>query len=240
MRAKAIYLQIISLIFLVVLSGCFSSHPEDIEAFQKPDKVELTADRYILNPPDEIEIHALRIPEINLQRQQIRPDGKVMFEGLGEIHAAGKTPNEVAELIREKAMQLYTLATPYPVDVRIVVYKSHVYYVLGQVYFPGAKVYTGRDTVIGALAEARPTVLAWLGRVQVVRPSADKKVKPKIFEVDFDRMSAHGDISKNVFLQKDDIVYVPPTVLAGIGLMVEELVRPIGRAFGTYNIVQSP
>ena len=238
MRHRAIFIQVVLLTFLVGVGGCFSSNPSDIKAFVRPAQVAVTAKDYILQPPDEIEIHCSKVPEIHLQRQQIRPDGKVSFEALGEIEAAGKTPRELAELLREKTLLLYALAGENPVDVRIVVYKSKVYYVLGQVYFRGPKVSTGRDTVLTALAAARPTVLAWIERIQVIRPSADKNVKPKIFEVNYDRMIAHGDTRKNVLLQEGDIIYVPPTVLAAVAMKIEEFVRPIGRAFSTVNIVQ--
>ena len=240
MRIKTIILEILLLTFVAFTGGCFSSNQRDIEAFVIPSKVNVSADTYILQPPDEIEIHCSKVPEIHLQSQRIRPDGKVTFEALGEIHAAGKTPEQLAELMHEKIMLLYVLTGEHPIDVRIVTYRSKWYYVLGHVYFPGPKLFTGRDTVLFAVASARPSNLAWLERVQVVRPSADKNVKPKIFELNYDKMIAHGDSSKNALLEEGDIVYVPPTILAAIGLKVEELVSPIGRAFSTVNIVQGP
>jgi protein involved in polysaccharide export with SLBB domain len=240
MRYIRIFAQVVLVAFLVSLTGCFSSNPADIAVFAKPAQVAVTAEGYILQPPDEIEIHCSKVPEVHMQRQQIRPDGKVTFEALGAIHAAGKTPKELADLMQEKIMSLYELAGDNPIDVRILTYKSKVYYVLGQVYFQGTQEATGRDTVLTALAKARPTTLAWLGRIQIIRPSADKNVKPKIFELDYNQMIVHGNTSKNVLLEEGDIVYVPPTVLAAIGLKVEELVSPIGRAFSTINIVQGP
>ena len=69
--------------------------------------------------------------------------------------------------------------------------------------------------------------MAWLERIQVIRPSGDEKVKAKIFEVDFDRMAAHGELGKNVLLQEGDIIYVPPTILAAVGKTVEEIMAPI-------------
>jgi len=223
MRSTVILFQIV---LLVCLTGCFSSNPKDIEAFSKPAKVLVTAENYILQPPDQIEIHCSKVPEIDLQLQQIRPDGRVSFEGVGEVQAAG-------------IMLLYALTGENPIDVRVVVYKSGFYYVQGQVFLPGPKVCTGRDTVLRALAEARPTVMAWLERIQVIRPSDDESVPPKIFEVNFDRMRAHGDTSKNVLLQEGDIVYVPPTVVSAIALKVAEFIQPIGQAFSTVNITQA-
>jgi len=224
--------------FLVSLAGCFSSNPADIQAFLKPHEVYVTAESYALQPPDEIEIRCSKVPEIHLQRQQIRPDGKVSFESLGEIEAAGKTPEQLAGVLSEKVTALYTLAGDKPIDVRIMVYRSKVYYVLGQVYLPGPKVYTGRDTVLRAIAEAHPNPMAWVKRIQVIRPSSDKNVKPKIFEVNLYRMAKHGDTSKNVLLQEGDIVYVPATVLASVALKIEEVIRPIARAFTGVYIVE--
>lgn len=238
MRHKRRVIVAILSVMMISITGCFSSRPEDIEAFLKPYEVNVTAKSYTLQPPDEIEVHCLKVPEIHLQRQQIRPDGKVSFESLGEIEAAGKTPKQLAEIISEKVMLLYALTGENPIDVRVVVYKSKMYYVLGEVDRPGPRVCTGRDSVLTALATAGPTVLAWKERIQIVRPSEDKNVRPKIFEVNFDRMTTHGDTSKNVLLQEGDIIYVPPTVLAAIAMKIEEFVRPIGRVFSTAYAVQ--
>jgi len=240
MAYKTTFLKIVLLTFLVGLTGCFSSNPNDIEAFVKPARISVTADSYILQPPDEIEVYCSKVPEIHLQRQRIRPDGKVTFEALGEIYAAGKTPKELAAILHEKILSLYALTGKNPIDVRIAAYRSKVFYVLGQVYLPGAKSYTGRDTVLNAVAKARVNPMAWLERIQVIRPSADKDVAPKIFEVNFKNMSIHGDTSKDVLLEEGDIIYVPPTIIAKIALMMEEFLRPIGRAFSTINIVQGP
>jgi len=222
-----------------VLTGCFSSNPEDIEAFKLPDKVFLSTDQYLLCPPDEVEVHCTKSPEIDKQRQQIRPDGKVSFEAIGEIQAAGKTPAQVAEIIRQKVVELYKLSGDSPIDVRVVAFRSKRYYVLGQVASPGAQVYSGRDTVISAIALAgSPTVLAWQERIQVIRPSHDENVKAKIFEINFDRMSAHGEAAKNVLLEEGDIIYVPPTILAAAAMKIEEFIRPIARAFSGYYLMQ--
>jgi protein involved in polysaccharide export with SLBB domain len=222
-----------------VLTGCFSSNPRNIQAFLKPRQADVTADKYILQPPDEVEVHCTRVPELNVQRQRIRPDGKIGFETLGEFQAAGKTPEELAAAIQQKTSTLYALVGDKPIEVRVIAFKSKVFYVLGQVYTPGVKLYTGRDSVMSAISDAQPNPMAWLERVQVIRPSDDSKEKAKIFEVNFDRMMAHGELGKNVLLQEGDVIYVPPTVLAAISMKIEEIIRPIARAFSGVNIVQS-
>jgi polysaccharide export outer membrane protein len=225
-------------LLMTSLAGCFSSNPKDINAFLMPNKVDTSTTTYILQPPDEIEVHCLRVPEIDLQRQQIRPDGKISFEGVGEMEAAGKTPAEVANILRGKILDLYQIEGNHPIDVRVVAFRSKRYYVLGQVNDPGPQVYSGRDTVLGALALAgSPNPMAWVERIQVIRPSRSGNVRPKIFEFNYDRAAAHGDASKDVLLQEGDIIYVPPTVLAAAAMKIEEFIRPIARAFSGYYIM---
>lgn len=240
--ARPITLTILSL-FAVFLTGCFSSNPKDIEAFTMPYMADVSSKSYVLGPPDEVEIHCSKVPEIDLQSQQIRPDGKISFEGVGEIDAAGKTPAQVAADLREKVLILYKedLVGEKHVDVRVIAFRSKRYYVFGEVGTPGAQVYSGRDTVLAAIALAgSPTVLAWKERIQVIRPGKGKNSKPKIFEVNFDRMAAHGDMRGNVLLEEGDIIYVPPTVLAAAAMKIEEFIRPIARAFSGYYIVTAP
>ena len=233
------FLRILTLSLMVCLTGCFSSNPANIQFFLKPDKVDTTTDTYILEPPDEVVVYCLKVPEINNQRQTIRPDGKISFEEVGELQAAGKTPSELAKDLRARIIDQYKseLLGEKSVDVRIAAFQSKGYYVFGQVYQPGPRLYTGRDSLITAVAIAQPNPMAWIERIQVIRPSSDKNVKPKVFEVNFDRLMAHGYTSKNVLLQEGDIIYVPPTVLGWMALKIEEVIRPIARAFSGIYIV---
>jgi polysaccharide biosynthesis/export protein len=239
MKKNLTKLQLITFLLFVTggVTGCLSSHPEDIRAFLKPHEVDTTSDSYILQPPDEIHVSCYRIPTINEQRQRIRPDGKISYEGIGEIQAAGRTPEQLTEEIRQKIIQLYKLTGEKPVDVVITVYKSKYYYVLGQVKSSGPRLYSGRDSVSKALSMAKPNQIAWLEKIQVIRPSSDINIKPAIFELNYDRMIAYGDNTKDVLLQEGDIVYVPPTVFGWLALKTEEFFRPIERAFsGAYII----
>lgn len=233
---RIISMMVVSLI-TISLTGCFSSHPADIEAYLRPHKVDVTSENYILQPPDQIVVHCSEVPEIHGQAQLIRPDGKISFEDIGEVEAAGRTPEQLANILRGKVLELYKLEGDKPVDIRIITYQSKKYYVLGQVTRPGPQIYSGRDTVFTALALTQPTPLAWLNRIQVIRPSRDKNVKAKIFEVNFDRMAAHGEMAKDVLLQEGDVIYVPPTILAAAALKIQEFIQPIGQALsGAYMV----
>lgn len=224
----------------LITGGCLSSNPAAIQAFKMPLQVDVTLEQYQLQPPDEIEIHCSRVPELDRQRQRIRPDGKISFEALGEIDVAGKTPAQVAALLEHKVSALYTLPGEKPIDVRVVAFPSKTYYVLGQVYLPGRKPYTGRDTVLSAVADARPNPMAWKDRIQVIRPSRDPTmIRPQIFEVNYGQMVMKGDLSKDVLLEEGDIIWVPPTIPAYVTLKLEEIVTPIARAFSAVWILSA-
>jgi protein involved in polysaccharide export with SLBB domain len=230
-------LSLILIVMSVALTGCFHPYPEDINAFLKPTDVSVTSSEYVLMPPDSIEIYCDQVPEIHMQNQRILSDGTVSFQTVGKFLAAGKTPDQLSLEIQAKVQEIYELPGENPINVRVSMPVSKVFHVLGQVNTPGPKLYTGRNTLLTALSEAGITVMAWEQRIQVIRPSEELGQRPKIFQVDYTRMTAHGEAYKNVLLQEGDIIYVPATILATAGLIVEEIARPIGRAFSTGNIV---
>jgi hypothetical protein len=54
-----------------------------------------------------------------------------------------------------------------------------------------------------------------------------KQMEAMVLRVDLTKMYEKGDLSKNVYLQPDDMIYVPPTPLAEIGLALQQLLFPI-------------
>jgi hypothetical protein len=83
--SKRLILNILLLLCSIVVTGCFSSYPKDIKYFKQPFEVDTSTNTYVLEPPDEVQIFCSKVPIIDQQRQKIRPDGKISFEGLGEI-----------------------------------------------------------------------------------------------------------------------------------------------------------
>jgi len=223
-----------------LIAGCFASNPEDIQAFVKPYEVNVTAENYTVQPPDEIEIHCTQIAELHMQRQRIRPDGGISFEVIGEVDVAGKTAREISDAISKRIEEMFFLPGEHRVDVRIAVFASKSYYVVGQVVRPGPRIYTGRDSLLAALVLAQPNNMAWEARIQVVRPAARDDEEPRIFEVNFDKMVSRGDTRKDVLLEEGDIIYVPPTILAAAGMILEEFISPVARAFYGAYLVQNP
>lgn len=217
---------------MTLLTGCFSSNPADLNAFLKPTQADVTMDDYILQPPDMVTVIASSVPELQGagsqigQSQTIRPDGIISFENIGEIQVAGKTPKQVAGIISEKLVELYKLTGDHPVDIRVT-NKSKLFYVIGMVENQGAQIFTGRETTLSAISRAIPNNLAWEEEIQVIRPSLASGDPSKIFSLNFKKMVEHGKMDQNVLLQEGDVIYVPPTILASIGLTIGEIAKPV-------------
>jgi len=193
----------------------------------KPSEQDVTPESYILQPADEVTVLSSRVPELHEQRQTIRPDGKISFENVGEVSVAGKTPRAAAKLIAEHLSKLYALEGENPIDVRLSINRSMYYYVIGQVAVPGAKIFTGRETTLSAISKAIPNLRAWEDKIQLIRLNVGEDGKAKICEVKFDQMVIKGEMRYNFLLEEGDVIYVPPTILAAIGLTVAEIVSPI-------------
>ena len=229
---------ILTLPILVILAGgCYNCDNKNVSSFQKPHEADVTADEYRLQPADEITVSSTRIPELHAQTQVIRPDGKVSYEIVGDVSVAGKTPDEVAEILAKRISHIYNLREKHPIDVQISAFASKLYYIIGHVRDPGAKIFTGRETAMSAIAKAVPLYSAWEERIRLVRPSTGKDVKGMICKVNFHKMIKYGDMTKNVLLEEGDVIYVPPTILAAIGLTVGELVTPILGGAGAVTAV---
>ena len=133
MRHTGLFVQILLVLTMLALTGCFKANKKNLGAFTYPDKADVTADQYILEPPDEVTVISSSIPELSgggsmgasgmivsqTMTQTIRPDGVISFERIGEISVAGKTPHQVAELIAQRLASLYQLTGENPVDVRV-------------------------------------------------------------------------------------------------------------------------
>jgi polysaccharide biosynthesis/export protein len=244
MRDQNVFMQLTLAMLILISAGCFKSDEKNLKAFIYPDKADVTMDQYVLQPPDEVTVISSSVPELantssstnQTQTQVIRPDGVISFERVGEISVAGKTPRQVAQLIAQKLTSLYQLAGENPIEVRVN-NRSKFYYIIGQVQDPGTKIFSGRETTLSAIAKAVPTNLAWKDQVQVIRPSTDPTQPSKVFALDYRKMSEQGDMTKNVLLQEGDVIYVPPTILASIGLTVQEIVGPILSGSSAYRAV---
>lgn len=213
----------VCLVSTLFACGCGAPKADELRHFLRSHETVVSAPEYRTAPPDVIQINCAQAPEVDGEVQVIRSDGKISLRLLGEVKVAGLTPQETANRLETLLARYYVQPQ---VSVNVLGYRSKSVYVFGQVARAGAQPYTGRDSLIGALAEARPTYLGWTSQVKVIRPSPDKNTRHEI-TVNVDDLMERGDLHKNVLLQEGDIVFVPPTPLAWVGLRLREVLFPV-------------
>lgn len=217
-------------VLVPLAGGCSSNHGQLIE-FLRAHDTEVSTGQYAVRPPDVIAIHSADVPEVDGAQVALRPDGKITLRLLGEIDVAGLTTEEITSKLKAQLSRYYVDPE---VMVEVAAHRSQFYYVFGEVDNAGPKPFTGRDTVLRALAEAQPTFLAWESNISVVRPAPDEQNR-KVIKIDLDDMVEDGDVSKNVLLQEGDVIYVPPTILAWIGNHIREVLYPVGPVLNAYT-----
>jgi len=218
-----------SALLLLGGGGCAVKN-EDMLHFLREHEHKVSAIEYRVGIPDVIGLSAPRVPEVDGEVLRISPDGKINLRLLGEVKVSDMTSKEIAA-------KLEVLLSRYYVDpkvaVRIVGYASKKYYVYGQAQ-SGARPYTGHDTLLDAVMSAGVNFLSWTSRVKVVRP-AHGDVPVRTLVVNVDKMVQSGDWTRNVLLEPDDMVYIPPTPVAWFSQRVRELLYPVGPAVRAYT-----
>lgn len=215
-------------LLLLSASGC-GPKPEHTAAFLKPYEQDVAGGQFRIMPPDTIEITSPNVPEIDGETQNLRPDGKITLRLIGEVYVAGLTTSEIADKLTQQLTRYYQKPI---VVVRAAAGASKRYYVFGEVSGPGPYPFTGNDTLLGALAMAQPTRLAWMSQVKVVRPSHENRERHEM-TIDVDEIVKHGKSTDNVLLQEGDIIHVPPTPLAWLGLQFQALLFPLNQVLAT-------
>lgn len=219
------------LLAIPLASGCASSTHGQMAAFLRSYDAPTSTGHYTVRPPDSITIHAPGAGEIDGIRQRVRPDGKVSLRLLGEVQVAGLTTQEIAEKLEAQLSRYYVEPE---VVVEVAEHLSQSYFVFGEVSHPGPKRFTGRDSLLKALAEAVPTFLAWRSQIRVVRPGPTGD-ESSVIVVDLNRMIRTGQADQDILLQPGDIIEVPPTPLAWVGHRVRELLYPVEPAISAYT-----
>ena len=207
----------------MTLAGCDSTPIyTDYEAFIKTPMPVVAGKPYVIEPPDVIQIIAPNAPEIHGMQQKVRPDGFITVYLLGDVMAAGETPEALSLKLEQQILKFYRDVV---VQVTVVEFNSKVYYSAGQTII-GPHPYTGRDTVLDAVLRGGTPRTGHLEKVQVLRPSDDGQTVARM-TVNCKVMIETGDLRQNAILEEGDIVYIPPTPLAAAGIAMQNLFQPI-------------
>lgn len=118
--------------------------PADLSGSSRP---------YLIGPFDKLSINVYGIEDLTAQEVQVDASGRLSFPLTGVIEAGGRTPNDVAAIIRERLRGQYIRDPQVTVNLRETV--SQVVTVDGQVREPGLYPVVGSMTLMRAVATAK-------------------------------------------------------------------------------------
>jgi len=174
---------------------------------------------YRLQPGDVIEIRLFYNPELNDQ-VQIRPDGRVSLQLIGDVELASKSIPEAVSILERKYIE--QVRTP-EVTLQIKSYASQKVYVVGEVQHPGMLNLPGPMTVYDAISEAGGMKLTANQRVAVLlRKGSDGSPEGQRLV-----LFNHGALSPDasIVLGPFDVVMVPESKTARLDRWVDQTIR---------------
>ena len=228
---------ILVLLFALALTGCGGGgnaqppqgpqegHSHPINNWLANQPIDAPAAVYRVASPDKLRIVAPAVKEIDGQTVTIRSDGNINLNMVGLLNVNNLTPAEISEQIVQRLAKYYK-GTSIDVSVQVAEFKSRVYYVMGQVVLPGIKPYTGTDTIVKVIADAKLNELAWPQKVVIVRPNEDVTIKQRV-TVDLKAMYEGGKTKQNYLIEPGDVVYVPLSPLAETEISFKKVLFPI-------------
>lgn len=166
-----------------------------------PPAAEVDAKNYVIGSDDELSITVFENPGFNVPVETVRPDGKVTMPLIGELQAAGKTPEQLRDEIRDVLNKNYMNQPPH-VSVIVVRVLSKNYYINGEVNKPGKYTLTVPTTIMQALVNA--------GGFRDFANKKNIKIQrgDQFFRFNYNEVAKGKNLKQNIYLQPDDQIYV--------------------------------
>jgi len=162
---------------------------------------------YLIGPEDTVSINVWKNPELSVI-VPVRPDGKISMPLIGDILAAGYTPEAVSDAIQRK---LESYVRNPNVTLMITGLQSHEYLtrirVTGAVTTQNSIKYRQGMTVLDAILDAGSVnEFAAPNGTKLYRKVGDKVL---IKEINLGDMLFKGKLENNIYLRPGDIITVP-------------------------------
>lgn len=154
---------------------------------------------FVIGPEDILGIRVWREPELSTGAQ-VRPDGKITLPLIGEVTAAGETP----EALKNKIVEMLTEYINKPeVIVSVQSVQSRKFYVSGEVGRPGTYPLVVPTTILQAVTNAGGfKEFANTKRITVLRNG-------KVLKFNFNEVVKGKNMQQNVMLENGDYIVVP-------------------------------
>jgi protein involved in polysaccharide export with SLBB domain len=176
---------------------------------------------YIVQAGDTLNIKFYYHPDHDQRDLVVRPDGKLLLPLVGDLQAAGLTPEQLAEHIAQR--YAFSLREPkVAVDVKLP--NTGQIYVGGEVQRPGVIKLKPKMNALQAIVEAGgPKNTGDVERVVLLRPVGDNQFGYR--ELNLMRILRREDPADDAMLAQDDLIFIPQTGIAKANVWVEQYIR---------------
>ena len=160
---------------------------------------------YVIGPQDVLGINFWRDTDMTGD-VTVRPDGRITLPLIGDLQAAGLTPEALKTQITAAATKLFKDEPTVAVLVRQI--HSRKVFITGQVNTPGSQVLTGPLTVMQLISLAGGlTEFAKKKEITVIR--TDAAGKQTVMPFNYSDVARGKNVAQNIVLKPGDTVVVP-------------------------------
>lgn len=176
------------------------SPAEILALFEAPED-----NAYRLGPGDVLSVEVWDRPELS-GNHVVGPDGQITLPVAGDLRLAGLDRQEASRAVAAAIGAFYRDPV---VTLRLDQYVSNHIYVLGRVSNPGLISFEEAPTLLGAITRAGGLPVGGVGADKAtLTRCAIFRGKDRMVWIDLSRLLT-GDMTLNVRLQKNDLVYIP-------------------------------
>lgn len=212
------FLKLLLLVFLVSACAPVVKNPVPLPSLAQHQQPAVK--EYRIQASDQLEVKFFYNPELN-EQVIVRPDGRISLQLANDVMVAGLTPAELTDQLRKK----YAAEIEKP-EITVIVrsFTSQRVFVDGEVNKAGLIALTEPMTVLQSISQAggiRDTAL--LKGVIVIRRASENKLVA--MQLNLENALDNSDMTQDISLVPNDIVYVPKSTIANIDVWVDQYIR---------------
>lgn len=205
---------------------------EDAKETEKAYPSGATTVEYTVGEGDVLYISVWQNDDMN-QELIVRPDGKISFPLIGDVQAAGRTITAIDDDLTQRLREFIKFPE---ISISIRKLGGCKVIVLGQVGRSGVYAVSGNKTILEAIALAGGFTSDAVGNsVILVRGGLQK---PQALRLNLKKALRGLDLSDNVPLQPEDIVFVPRTFVSDLATIAMQIIDPVSRGSFIVDFIQ--
>jgi polysaccharide export outer membrane protein len=202
---------------LALVAGCAMKTPS--APGPRPAGDPFSPQPYRLKVGDQLDIRFYKTPELNIE-VPIRSDGKISLEVLGDVNAAGLTPDEFSHQLTKQ----YSSELTNPRVTVIVRNFGGQVYVSGEVTKPTSVLFANGMTALQAISTAGGFAdTARRDSVILIRHTTDGKYEG--YRLTLEKALTGEDLAADVPLEPSDVIHVPKSRIANMNLFVKQYIQ---------------